>query len=817
MPARLTLSMAAALACYALLALAARAQEPAAAEGRHPCFSGVYPHLAVTNGGGNETGIGAVVPWAGKLWFITYPAHEFKGGNDKLYSIDPALTLTPFAESVGGTHANRMIHRESNQLIIGPYFIDAKGAVRAISQTIMPGRHTATARHLKDPANKVYFATMEQGFYEVDVRTLEVKELHKDRNVGGKNMLPGVHGKGCYTGQGVLVYANNGVGGVLAEWDGAKDIGSPDSWTIIDRNKYTDVTGPGGIYGAPDDAAPVWAIGWDAKSVLLGVRDGGKWTRFRLPKASYTQDADHGWFTEWPRIREVGAQYGRAYWPGGRLLMNKHDMFYDFPKTFRPGKTGGIRPISTFLKMVVDYTDWDGRLVMCGNDASRQGNPILGYPESNLWFGKWEDLRGFGPPAGWGGPWVKDAVKAGEPSEPFLFAGFKQRVLHLVQNAGEPVTFTLETDAAGDGNWTKCASVTVPASGYAYHVIPPETPGEWVRVKADRDLKSATAYFHYSSGPQVPDPAMFKSLAAADSPARRSEGILRPDSGEDMPLQFAATVVDESGKAAETGYYLLGADLRLRRVDDAATEKTLRAKWAPTQDFEVDDASVLMKDKKGNRYRLPKGAEVFSSPSAAGWPRGIREIVSERYMMNIHGTFYELPREDSGGLAKIRPITTHNRRIFDFASWRGLLVLAGTPPSRMAGADGHYVASDDGKVGLWIGNVEDLWKLGPPRGQGGPWRDSPVRAGEPSDPYLMTGYDRKALRLSHDAKADVRFTIEVDFLASGHWHAYDTIAVPAGKEITHTFPAGFAAHWVRVKADGDCKATAWFIYDLAEK
>ena len=34
------------------------------------CISGVYPHLAVFNAYG-ECGIGAVVPWADKLWFIT--------------------------------------------------------------------------------------------------------------------------------------------------------------------------------------------------------------------------------------------------------------------------------------------------------------------------------------------------------------------------------------------------------------------------------------------------------------------------------------------------------------------------------------------------------------------------------------------------------------------------------------------------------------------------------------------------------------------------------------------------------------------------
>jgi hypothetical protein len=181
----------------------------------------------VTNGGKDEAGIGALVPWADKLWLLTYPAHVFAGGNDKLYQIDGQLHLTARPESVGGTHADRMIHRESNQLIIGPYFIDARGTVRVVSPKLMPGRLTAVARHLTDPANKVYFATMEEGFYEVDVHSLAVKVLHKDRNVGGKNFLPGVHGKGCYSGQGRLVFANNGQGGVLAEWDATSMRRSP--------------------------------------------------------------------------------------------------------------------------------------------------------------------------------------------------------------------------------------------------------------------------------------------------------------------------------------------------------------------------------------------------------------------------------------------------------------------------------------------------------------------------------------------------------------------------------------------------------------
>ncbi len=116
-------------------------------------------------------------------------------------------------------------------------------------------------------------------------------------------------------------------------------------------------------------------------------------------------------------------------------------------------------------------------------------------------------------------------------------------------------------------------------------------------------------------------------------------------------------------------------------------------------------------------------------------------------------------------------------------------------------------------MGLWLGNVEDLWKLGPPRGEGGPWRNTAVAAGKPSDPYLMTGYERKTLELRHDRPQEVHFTVEVDFLGNGFFHTYRTLAVSAGEKLRHKFPEGFSAHWVRVRADADCKATAWFTYN----
>jgi hypothetical protein len=167
-----------------------------------------------------------------------------------LYEITTELEQNIYPESIGGTPANRMIHEESGQLFIGPYVIDAHRNVRVISYAGMPGRHTGNARHLFDPANKIYYGTMEEGFYEVNVHTLDVNTLYKDGNLLQKEgdmaqeaeLLPGAHGKGLYSGQGVMVYSNNGEtgqealehfdieAGGLFEWDG-KD------WKLIRRNQ----------------------------------------------------------------------------------------------------------------------------------------------------------------------------------------------------------------------------------------------------------------------------------------------------------------------------------------------------------------------------------------------------------------------------------------------------------------------------------------------------------------------------------------------------------------------------------------------------
>jgi hypothetical protein len=190
--------------------------------------------------------------------------------------------------------------------------------------------------------------------------------------------------------------------------------------------------------------------------------------------------------------------------------------------------------------------------------------------------------------------------------------------------------------------------------------------------------------------------------------------------------------------------------------------------------------------------------------------RVAREVATERDLFQAHGTFYELPANNAGGFARIRPVTTHNRVIHDFCSYRGLLVLSGMvqpPPEEHP----HVLRSDDGQTALWAGVVDDLWKLGKPRGTGGPWHRTKVRAGQPSDPYLMTGYDRKRLTLTSDREVTITMECEID--GGGTWVRGQSFRLTAQQTQTHTFPEAFSAYWIRFSSDTDATLTAVLEYE----
>ena len=783
-------------------------------------ISGIYPSLAYFNQEG-ECGTGAVVPWADRLWVITYAPHKPEGSTDKLYEITPDLKQIIRPESVGGTPANRMIHKESNQLFIGPYAIDSKANVRVIPPSKMFGRFTGNARHLFDPEGKIYYATMEEGIYEVDVKTLDVTELWRDEKKDPKDKsvrraeLPGYHGKGLYSGQGVLVYANNGEygnaaqtkpetsSGILAEWDGKAD-----QWKIIRRNQFTEVTGPDGITGSSDPAnAPIWAVGWDHRSLILMCRYKGEWYPYRLPKGSHSYDGAHGWNTEWPRIRDIGEN---------SLLMTMHGTFWKFPKTFTPQNSAGIVPRSNYLKVIGDFTKWNDRIVFgCDDTAAAEflnkskakGKIAAPQSQSNLWFVQAPMLDKFGPAIGRGAVWASEDVKAGQPSDPYMFSGYTHRGVHLTHAGSKSVTVEFEVDREGNGTWSPLLKLEVPAGKELFHAFTSEERGTWVRLKTSEDVTKANAVFTYRNEDargDAPD-AIFDGIARPGSRGVTG-GLVRARPKDAKDLAFSAIEAD----GRDIGYYELDADLKLVKKTDPEAQKYQKENTAiPDSVLAADGASVVFTDDDGKRWRLPKGDAAFDNGGLFGNYRVDREVATERDLFNASGTVYELPARNAGGFSRVRPVATHNLMFHDFCSYRGLFVLSGILAEAPAG-NPHIIRSDDGKAALWAGAIDDIWKLGKPRGEGGPWKDTAVKAGVPSDPYLMTAYDKKALTLSADKEATI--TVEVDITGDGNWVVFDKVPVALGSTYSFPFPDEFSAYWIRFTSDKDVKATAHLSY-----
>lgn len=446
----------------------------------------VYPHLTVRApgvGSRSETGIGAVIPWADRLWAIGYVAHV-RGEGIGLYEIRDDFSWRLHPQARTGTYANRLVHWRSDQVFLGPHAIAADGTVRTIEE-LAPHRLAATANHLSDP-DRVYFLTMEGLLFDVHARTLEVRQI---ADLVKALALPSdayVHFKSAHTAQGRLVVANNSYdereyrrerqAGRLAECTGEG------AWFVIENNPFVEVSGKQNLGAGATFGNTLYALGWDHASPILRVLHDGEWTRYRLPRGSHS--FDHTWNTEWMRLREAQTE---------RYLLDAFGIFYEVPALVYDGRLWGVRPVSTHLRIVPDFCHWNGLLVLAGD----QTDNAVGQPQSGFWFGGVDDLASFGPPQGWGAVWREDRVRAGEPSDPFLMTGFRDKGAHLWHDSDHVVSFTIEVDPLGDGAWRLYERVPVRPGEYRHLEFPAGFSAHWVRVTTDADC-TATAHFVYT-------------------------------------------------------------------------------------------------------------------------------------------------------------------------------------------------------------------------------------------------------------------------------------------------------------------------------
>jgi len=452
--------------------------------------SGVIPDYAQIADLGpprSECGVGCLMPWNGRLYILNYVSHRRKTGTGTgLRVIDENYKMTIHPAAVDGTYANRFVHYESNQLVIGPHVIDKNHNVRTVLELI-DIRLCGVARHLTDPANQVYLLGMEGELFELNVLTLETKKLFDLTQALGTPGETKCHFKDCYSAFGKLVVVNNDYSepdflgvqseGTLAEYDGKK-------WTVLERKPFVCVHGRGQFTGT------IFATGWDRASCILKVFTNADktWRTYRLPKATHAHE--HKWQTEWPRIREIEHE---------RFLMDLHGMFYELSPWAYGNRIWGVKPISQHLWVHGDFCTWKGMLILGADNASPDGseNTLCAEPQSGLWFGKTDDLWKLGKPAGWGGPWWKSSAKANEPSDPYLMTGFEHKCLHLFHEEKMPVKFDVELDALGDGSFKRYATFEIEPGQAVQHAFPTGLSAHWLRVVAHCDAV-ATAQLHYT-------------------------------------------------------------------------------------------------------------------------------------------------------------------------------------------------------------------------------------------------------------------------------------------------------------------------------
>ena len=330
--------------------------------------------------------------------------------------------------------------------------------------------------------------------------------------------------------------------------------------------------------------------------------------------------------------------------------------------------------------------------------------------------------------------------------------------------------------------------------------------GVWIRAISSADIKADLTFVlaQKETRGTEPDP-IFAGLAPVKK-ANDSQGFLYG-----LPDQRRALGVLAQTSDGEK-YYEIDGEMNFVPKDDVEMADYIRDMFEiPVDVVDVEEGSILIVDAKDRRWRLPLGEDAYLGKIKDGALRICREVATERDLLSLAGTFYELPAENADGYAKVRPVASHKFGINDYASYRGMLVMTGIDHAAGKG-NPRVVFSEDGKAAVWAGAVDDLWKLGKPVGHGGPWVETEVKAGEYSDPFLIGFYDKREMSISHRSSGEVTFSVEVDPTGDGQWFHYADFNVKPGDTVEHHFPDAFQARWIRIKADHDTKATVMFEY-----
>lgn len=444
----------------------------------------------VTGLNDSEIGIGAIIPWAGKLWYTNYLANATTsyGSGSGLYYIDKDFKET-VVDQFPCIGTARHIHFATNSLFIGNWKIDINGVVVRIN-TLTGLRVAAITSHITD-SNKVYVLSMEGIVYEMSAffpyTLTQLFNLVTVLNIAGQPHFKAAYTQSTPTGRLFVVTNNNTPDGRLAYWDGVNMTAA--GWHIIDQTaSWVEVA------GTKEFDNLVFATGIDSKSAILAVgksNDTTVWIKRRLPLP--TRMYEQYWQQEWMRIRMVETE---------KFLMDLHGMFYQL----QPSLLGGdpnitrpvVEPVSRHIRTIPDFTTWNGYFVIGGNEATPQNGSYrnIGQPSSGMVFMITDDLWSWGKPIGYGDIWQNEAVTTNIPSDEFLMNGFDKKAMHI--NNGHSAAINFKVEVCHRDVWYTYQTFNVAAGLYFHHEFPSGFGAEWVRVTPDISGTSVSCWFVYS-------------------------------------------------------------------------------------------------------------------------------------------------------------------------------------------------------------------------------------------------------------------------------------------------------------------------------
>ena len=91
----------------------------------------------------------------------------------------------------------------------------------------------------------------------------------------------------------------------------------------------------------------------------------GRWKiyHFPAPQGCLNNDAAHGWFTEWPRIRDMARRI---------CLWIYMACSFHFPKV-SPPEVWGIKPIASHIHYIPDFCYWNGKVILATDEIASIG------------------------------------------------------------------------------------------------------------------------------------------------------------------------------------------------------------------------------------------------------------------------------------------------------------------------------------------------------------------------------------------------------------------------------------------------------------